>query len=235
MKDRKSDRSLTRQKLLAAASEAFAEKGYREATIAEICRRAGANIAAVNYHFGGKEKLYIETWRHCFAESAQAHPPEGDVAAGAPPEERLQAQVRSLLARVSDKDNREFVIVLKERANPTGLLHDVMRKELRLVGERMRGVIQELLGPRASTQEVSFCAISIVSQCLDPVAAARANKGGRSSGGDGPQISDLAAYADHVVNFSMAGMRSIREQAERKQQAARSRRGTRKPRDGSDS
>jgi len=38
----------TRQNLLTAASEIFADKGYRDATIAEICERAGTNIAAVN-------------------------------------------------------------------------------------------------------------------------------------------------------------------------------------------
>ncbi|RXF57379.1 TetR family transcriptional regulator, partial [Enterococcus faecalis] len=39
------------------------------ATVAEICARAGANIAAVNYYFGGKVALYQEAWRHCLAES----------------------------------------------------------------------------------------------------------------------------------------------------------------------
>ena len=53
----------TRKKLLAAAGRVFAEKGYRDATIAEICRLAGTNIAAVNYHFSDKETLYREASR----------------------------------------------------------------------------------------------------------------------------------------------------------------------------
>jgi TetR/AcrR family transcriptional regulator, regulator of cefoperazone and chloramphenicol sensitivity len=47
----------TRLQLLEAAGEVFAEVGFRDATVREICRRADANIAAINYHFGDKENL----------------------------------------------------------------------------------------------------------------------------------------------------------------------------------
>ena len=55
--------SITKERLLKAASEIFAEKGFRDATVAEICEAAEANIAAVNYHFGSKQRLYIEMFR----------------------------------------------------------------------------------------------------------------------------------------------------------------------------
>jgi len=54
----------TDARLLQAACNVFAEKGFRQATIAEIRRKARANIAAVNYHFGSKQALYKEAWRH---------------------------------------------------------------------------------------------------------------------------------------------------------------------------
>ena len=53
----------TRPAILAAAIGLFAEKGYRAATVRELCARAGVNGSAVNYHFGGKEKLYGEVLR----------------------------------------------------------------------------------------------------------------------------------------------------------------------------
>src|SRR4030042_1440789 len=80
----------TPKSLLAAASEVFGEKGYRDATIAEICERAGANVAAVNYHFGDKETLYTEAWRHSFSESMKTHPPGGGVSEAAPHDESLR-------------------------------------------------------------------------------------------------------------------------------------------------
>ncbi|MCU1343136.1 MAG: transcriptional regulator, TetR family, partial [Candidatus Acidoferrum typicum] len=50
----------TREKLLEVAEHVFADRGYQAATIREICVRAGANVAAVNYHFGDKLGLYTE-------------------------------------------------------------------------------------------------------------------------------------------------------------------------------
>src|SRR5690606_21217182 len=52
------DGQATRQQLLEAAGQVFAEHGHAKATSKEICERARANIAAVNYHFGGKDGLY---------------------------------------------------------------------------------------------------------------------------------------------------------------------------------
>lgn len=49
-----------RARLLAEASRLFAEKGYVRASTREVCEAAGANVAAIHYHFGGKEGLYRE-------------------------------------------------------------------------------------------------------------------------------------------------------------------------------
>lgn len=52
--------SRTRQRLLDAAREVFSEFGYNGASVRQIVSRAGANVASVNYHFGGKDALYKE-------------------------------------------------------------------------------------------------------------------------------------------------------------------------------
>src|ERR1700685_1095104 len=63
-RDKRKRPELTRDKLIEAAGHVFAERGYRAATIREICRRAGANVASVNYTFGDKMGLYTEVLRH---------------------------------------------------------------------------------------------------------------------------------------------------------------------------
>src|SRR5271169_4644521 len=83
----------TRRQLLEAAGEVFAETGFRDATVREICRRAGANIAAVNYHFGDKETLYAEVLRFAYQKSVEKYPPQKDVSADADAETKLRAFV----------------------------------------------------------------------------------------------------------------------------------------------
>ena len=52
------DGQATREAILAAAEAEFSERGYELASVREICRRAGANVALANRYFGSKEELY---------------------------------------------------------------------------------------------------------------------------------------------------------------------------------
>lgn len=67
------DRNDTKQALLLAAGELFAELGYDGTSVRAIAEKAGANVAAVSYHFGSKEALYVETVRYVI-QSDKAHP-----------------------------------------------------------------------------------------------------------------------------------------------------------------
>jgi AcrR family transcriptional regulator len=199
----------TREKLLAAASQVFVEKGFRDATVAEICKQADANISAVNYYFGSKEALYQETWRHAFAESIKAHPPNGGVSATAPVEERLRGHVRALIERIADNEtNREFFISQMEFANPTGLLKEVMHSALIPLHEKTKALMEELIGKQASDKSLDFCEICILSMCYHPFLIQRIHQ--RMKNTEGPAfIDDLATFTDHVMTFALAGIDAV--------------------------
>jgi AcrR family transcriptional regulator len=65
-KKRGRPKETTEQRLIRISGELFAEHRYEEVTIRDIAEAAGVNIAAVNYHFGGKEELFAATIRHAF-------------------------------------------------------------------------------------------------------------------------------------------------------------------------
>jgi AcrR family transcriptional regulator len=215
MKPMRQDTARTRESLLTAASEIFAEKGYRDATIAEISERSGTNIAAVNYHFHDKETLYKEAWRYAFAESIKTHPPDGGVDGNAPPQHRLKGHVTALLRRATDRGNREFLIVLKELAAPTGLLEEVLKEEIIPLRRRITTMVSEILGPGKSEKQVRFCVTSVISQCVIPAFINMVEKTDTEDGSDSLRISDIEAYAEHVVALSLAGMDALRERTKK--------------------
>lgn len=209
-KQRKSGVS-TRGKLLNAAGEVFAAKYYREATIAEICEKAEANIAAVNYHFKDKETLYREAWRYAFADSISKYPPDGGVCEDASPEERFRGQINAILRRIADENNKELLIAQKEFVSPTGLLDEVIRKELKPMHDRTESLIRELLGSQATDIDVQYCTLSIINQCFNPIISNKLRVPRKNLPVDGaPELNNIGAFTDHIVMFSLAGLAAIR-------------------------
>lgn len=206
-----------RSDLLRVACKVFADKGYRKATIAEICKRAGVNIAAVNYYFRSKEKLYVEAWRAAFKASISTYRPDGGVGPDAPPEQRLRGRILSLMRRAADPDNLEFDIVNKELANPTGLLAEVMHESVEPIRRQMNQLVSELLGGQASKEDVLLCQMSIIAQCLYPLVHMRNRNAfarSRRRGGLMLPEMDVEKIAEHVVRFSLAGIREMRRRIE---------------------
>jgi AcrR family transcriptional regulator len=211
-KKQRKDAQETRQRLLAAAAEVFAQKGYWETTHAEICRKAKANTAAVNYHFGSKENLYIESWKYAFEKSVEAHPPEGGIAPEAPVQERLRGRILAFMRRIADPDNHEIEIMHKEMANPTGLLTQTVHEKVEQMRRGMQSIVQELLGDRARERQVSLCVMSLVGQCFGPMLhlrRARMTPGTPRPAGPSFEFG-VDELADHVTQFSLAGIRGIR-------------------------
>lgn len=219
------DAQQTRQRLLTAAARIFAEKGFWETTHAEICEKARANTAAVNYHFGSKENLYVEAWKHSFEESIRAHPPDGGVAPQAPVQERLYARILSLMQRIADPQTHDIDLVRKELTNPTGLLREPMRQAIEPIEQGFSSIVRELLGEGAGEQQVSLCQMSIMTQCLDPMMRSRfAGKMPKAPPSGLPR--NIEQLARHITQFSLAGIRCVREESqEKKKDASRPRRG----------
>ena len=214
-KRQRKDAQETRQRLLAAAAQVFAEKGFWETTHAEICQKAKANTAAVNYHFGSKENLYVAAWTYAFEKSVEAHPPDGGIAPSAPVRERLRGRILAFMQRIADPDNYEVEIMHKEMANPTGLLTEALPPAIEPLRQGMRSIVQEVLGDGAGEQQVAFCVMSLIGQCFGPMLhLRRARMAPGTPRPAGPPFKfGVEELADHVTRFSLAGIRGVREDA----------------------
>lgn len=65
---RRRDASGTREALLAAGTELFAERGFHGVPVSAIAEKAAVNKAMISYHFGGKRKLYVAILTATFSE-----------------------------------------------------------------------------------------------------------------------------------------------------------------------
>lgn len=204
----------TKQRLLEAAGEVFAEKGYRDATIAEISKRADANIAAVNYHFGSKDRLYVEAWRSAFGAGLGRHPPDGGLNGNAPPEDRLRARMAALIRRVLDGDTREFEIMRREMGDPTGLLDEAHHQSIEPLRRETLRLVGELLGPRASAGQVALGMMTVMSPIFHAMQRIWHRRKLAKHRPPDPHllaIRDVESFISHTLRFVLAGLRAMRE------------------------
>ena len=199
----------TRQALLEAAGGVFAEHGYRDTTVRRICERAGANVAAVNYHFGDKLNLYLEVLRCAHAASLGRYPPDLGVEATAPPAERLRAFVRSFLFRIFDTGPTAWLgkLMAMEMVNPSAALKTLVEERFRPMAGLLYGIISEILGPGASPEAIRLCGFSIMSQCVFHAHCRSVVE--KLYPEQRFQLADVERLADHVIRFSLAGLKEV--------------------------
>lgn len=156
----------TRQRLLDAAGEVFAESGFRCATIREICGRAKANVAAVNYHFGDKERLYAEVLK--YAHSCCNEPQATEMDESAPPEDRLHGYVLGLLRRLFKTGRPAWrgKLMSREMIEPTAALDRVVEEEIRPRIERLERIVRAIAGPNVSDRRIRAATKGIIGQVV---------------------------------------------------------------------
>lgn len=211
----------THARLLDAAADLFASRGFKDVTVREICAAAGANVAAVNYHFGGKLGLYSEVVSKAIEMMRATTDAARAAGIGAAPEQKLRAYVRVFLRRlrVDGHDSWIHRLMAREIADPTPALDRIADHVLAPRIEYLSGIIADLTGRTADDGMVRRCALSVQAQChaAMPHPLARRALGGPEKGG---AADDVDRLTDHIADFSLAGIRGV----ERREQPAHVRR-----------
>ncbi len=160
----------TRRRILLAAAEIFAEKGFRTATVRQICAKAEANIAAINYHFDSKENLYYETFKFIFLEAA------GLVSAKKPVAVRSEADwhralhdwARALLDQVTSPQKTrgwETKLYARERLDPSRVLPVLLDEFLLPISDRLEQLLLMGLPKDVSPLLLKSWVVSVIGHC----------------------------------------------------------------------
>jgi AcrR family transcriptional regulator len=199
----------TRDKLLDVAGRIFADRGYRAATIRQICVAAGANVAAVNYHFGDKLGLYTEVVRQS-ARIAEFQAAQTVIDQNAPAEDVLRAVIRARLHSLfrGDRPDWNFRIMAHELAQPTPALRRLVNKAGQPLFHRLLELIGGMIGLPAEDENTRLCAISLLGQIMVYALA-------------GPLVTaiwpefemtpeQVERIADHIADFSLSYIQNFR-------------------------
>ncbi len=155
-----------RSKILEAAGEVFAEKGFKAATIREICTTAGVNLASVNYYYGDKEQLYLEAVK-------LAHPgrlEEGEVEwpDDMPVADRLRIYLRGFLDRLAKDNDSSWQVRLfrREIIQPTPFCRETLQEYFSSRFSVLEKLVEEILPPSIPAWQRRRMCFSIVGQCV---------------------------------------------------------------------
>jgi len=157
---------LTRQNILKAATSLFAQDGFEGASIRAIVSKARVNQAAVNYHFAGKDGLYLEVLKAAMAALTRDDSDTGETTNVSPEQELrrfVRQQLRPLLAR--DELSRYMHIFAWESVRPSKVLRQFMATNAAPFMGRAVGLVRRFLPPQATEQEALCTAIWLLGQC----------------------------------------------------------------------
>jgi len=204
----------TRSRILEAAGEQFAERGFRGATVRMICEKAGVNISAIKYHFGGKEELYSEVLRFWHEYAIKKYPPLLGAAEDAPPEEKLRAFIRSLLFRLLDKGKPAWFgkLMAREMAEPTRAFDRLVRDVMGRLNKLLASIVKQMVGDSVSEGEVLKCCTSIIGQCTYYYNSRYMAQLFRK---DMSRPEEIDKTADHIIHFSLKGLEHYAETGKR--------------------
>jgi AcrR family transcriptional regulator len=207
---RPDDDRATRDRLLKVAERLFAERGFKDVTVREICRAARANVAAVNYHFGDKLGLYRDVLRRAIDGMRQVTDAARRAGEGQAPDEQLRRYVRVFLhALLAHGQGPLQKLIDREMRDPTPALDDLVEQGVRPRVEYLCGVIAAILRCDPADPRVMRCTASVQSQSImftRPNAVAE-RLGFRWEGTE----SQIEEAVRHIAEFSIGGIRAVAE------------------------
>ena len=140
MADEKSSQD-AREKLLAAATRLFAEKGFAGVSIRQLAETAGVNSAMISYYYSGKEGLYEAVLTTQYERLLKNF--EAIAAVTAPVEEKIRRYADVIRRNHTDEQPLMARLIQGELTNPTACMEKVVRNYTSRIARIVSGIMQE--------------------------------------------------------------------------------------------
>ncbi|HKM96644.1 MAG TPA: TetR/AcrR family transcriptional regulator [Buttiauxella sp.] len=204
----RSDGAITRARILEAAGTLIAQQGYAQTTNKEIARVAEVDLAAINYHFNGREGLYLAVLseaHHYYLDGAELQ-----ALADSPltSEEKLEAFLEICLPRLNEKQSWHCRVYTRELLSPSSLFNDFMQTEGAGKRQAMHKLISQIAGLAEDDPLVLPCLLSIVGPCMMLMVSGRFTFSSLNGLAETMSRAELVAY---FKQFSLAGLSTLKK------------------------
>ena len=211
----KNNKTSTKDLLLKAAEEFFTERGYAAVSTRELAEKAGVNLGAIQYHFGSKTQLFVETIRNMMSRQKGA---VSVFSEGRPPETREEAAVdlfflvRGFVSEMCHPKgpdacrvmHREVLGATSQNAELLEVLVSSVVDEFFCPFDDDLMLIVRLLAPNVEERELEMVAHSIYGQCsFYPMDKPYIE---RIRGIDYTKEPYLLKVCEHIASFTLKGL-----------------------------
>ena len=208
-----------RERLIDVAEELFCEKGFDGTSVRDITSRAKCNVAAVNYHFGGKDKLYYEVFhRHMrtlrdiriASIKRVMSQGEGEVTL----EQLLRAFAKAFIEPLIEESSgrRLMKLMVREMLDPylpkKMFVEEMGRPTLSALGDAIAKIC-----PQLESRETVMSMLSVIGQLIHTI---HLNEIFNAEEDFGLPMPNLAEMVEHIVAFSAGGILAVAEEGNRK-------------------
>lgn len=201
----------TPERLLKAAGQLFAKKGYKKTTVREICDKADANLASINYYFRGKDKLFTAVIKYVVEQIWIQFPVDYNFKHAKTPEEKLFHFIRNNLLRRYSPEIPEWynTLIRREIIGKTSEPAKLMFNKISSAREVCIGILEEIAEMKFDRETSEFCEGSVIGQVVHyiqsdydsllPFDVSNVTNG------------DIDRIARHITEFSLGGLEKIKK------------------------
>jgi len=156
------DSEATRAKIIEAAGQLFAVRGFHGVTVRDIAKKADIHFSLLNYHFKGKDALYREVLLHA-CRSALMSPEERDYLQDLDPQEALFLFAKETINIYSKQPafSWKLAIIDREFWEPSPVFEEVFEEYIKPETDFIAEIISRISGKPKESLDVRFSIIGL--------------------------------------------------------------------------
>lgn len=203
---------MTKERILLAAAELFAEHGYQGTTHQMMSEKAKVNIAAINYHFGSKENLYLKVWGFLYEIAMEDY---GDfINEDDSPEHKLREFIHWRVEAVTDKGLKGYLCQIgrKEMNKPSPIHAELEKLYMQEKRTWFFSIIRDIVGHELDPPAIAMMAFCIYSPLIHLIEVMNI----MDTSLEGECKAQLAEFwankqnlADSIYKFALAGLKEV--------------------------